>query len=137
MKTQSGNTIQTIEQVAKMLLKDYTELQSWDAVGERYGLTKPLVWRVALKGYEPTKPHIRLALGLPAMKPAPVCVHCGEVHVSSRCPSKPPSRRSSSGATVGVLHGKEYQKYEVVNVRRNMYNDGRPLAPVLVVVKEA
>ena len=32
------------------------------------------------KGYEPKKPSMRRALGLPAMQPAPVCPRCGVVH---------------------------------------------------------
>lgn len=38
--------------------------------------------------YEPKRPDIRAALGLPCYAPAPVCVKCGIVHVTKRCTAK-------------------------------------------------
>lgn len=74
-----------VAKIAKKLLKQYEELHTWDAVAERYGLSKPLIWRVALKHYEPKKPLIRHRLGLSVYLPAPACPKCGEVHTTRRC----------------------------------------------------
>lgn len=37
------------------------------------------------KDYEPKRPDIRRALGLPCFAPAPVCPKCGVVHTTKRC----------------------------------------------------
>jgi len=42
-----------------------------------------------LKKKFPEDPVIRYALGLPAMRPAPVCPRCGRVHVRRSCPDAP------------------------------------------------
>ena len=47
-----------------------------------------MAWRIAKQGYEPKDPKIRVRLGLAALGEAPVCEHCGEVHVSQRCSKK-------------------------------------------------
>ncbi len=82
------------DKLAKKLLKEYKKMGTWDAVAAHYGLTKPLVWRVAMQHYEPKKPHIRHRLGLPALMPAPVCLKCGKVHVTKRCTATRPHYRS-------------------------------------------
>ena len=41
--------------------------------------------RIAVEGHEPVDHDIRVALGLPALIPAPACVKCGQVHVTKRC----------------------------------------------------
>ena len=38
--------------------------------------------------YEPRKTQVLKALGLPALAPAPVCAHCGIVHLAKRCPAR-------------------------------------------------
>ena len=43
----------------------------------------------ALKGAEPKRAELRVALGLPALIPAPACRACGVVHVKKRCPRRP------------------------------------------------
>ncbi len=45
-------------------------------------------------------------LGLPETKPAPVCRHCGEVHVSSRCPHRRRPYRTISEMPTEVLKWK-------------------------------
>jgi hypothetical protein len=39
-------------------------------------------------GREPKDAHTRMILGLPAMELAPVCLKCGQVHVTKRCMKK-------------------------------------------------
>lgn len=44
------------------------------------------LYRIAKdKSYEPKRPDIRRALGLPITASAPVCAKCGQVHVTKRC----------------------------------------------------
>jgi hypothetical protein len=74
-----------IDKLAKRLQKEYKKMGTWNAVAEYYRLTKPLVWRIANRHYEPKKPYIRHRLGLPALVPAPVCLKCGQVHITKRC----------------------------------------------------
>jgi hypothetical protein len=40
------------------------------------------------KGYDVKNPSVRVKLGLPARALAPVCVSCGVVHVSRKCPAR-------------------------------------------------
>lgn len=68
-------------------------------------------------------------LGLPETRPAPVCPRCNVVHLANKCPNKARAKRYGSGATV-VIRG---QAHEVISHRRV---DGRPFAPVLVLVEE-
>ncbi len=68
--------------------------------------------------YEPRDPHIRAALNLPALAPAPVCPRCGMVHVAKRCMSqqeRPRPRRAinladpaSAAATIRAYATDEY-----------------------------
>ena len=67
----------TLPETVEMLNDDYSYLKSWGAVAEQYGVTKPVVYRMARKGYEPKDPSIRLRLGLSAA--ANVVVVYGEV----------------------------------------------------------
>ena len=46
-------------------------------------ITRAHIWHM-LRGWNPEAAHLRQALDLPAMKPAPVC-HCGQVHTTKRC----------------------------------------------------
>src|SRR3990167_8076495 len=54
-------------------------------LSDDYGVTHGAIQRV-LAGKEPHSAHIRAALGLPALAPAPVCPVHGVVHQSKRCP---------------------------------------------------
>jgi hypothetical protein len=67
----------------KELLKCYESMapRSWNRVGNEYGITGAMAFRIAVKGYEPKDVVIRHRLGLPAMRPAPACPTCGDVHV--------------------------------------------------------
>lgn len=60
------------------------------------------------KGREPKVAHIRAALGLPVLLPAPAC-QCGEVHVRrGRCPNAPrPPELSQFAAAISWLAGHE------------------------------
>jgi hypothetical protein len=53
-------------------------------LAETYRVSHAVIARI-LAGYEPKAARIRLALGLPALKLAPACPLCGEVHVAKRC----------------------------------------------------
>ncbi|HMN14654.1 MAG TPA: hypothetical protein PKD55_20230 [Bellilinea sp.] len=71
----------TLPETIEMLKDDYSYLKSWEAVAQQYGVTKPVVYRMVCRGYEPKDPHIRLKLGMPVYVPAPACPQCGDVHV--------------------------------------------------------
>lgn len=57
----------SIAGLAKELNDLYEELGTWSAVGTHYGVSRAVVWRIAKKGYEPTRksPETRRKLGLP------------------------------------------------------------------------
>lgn len=82
----TNNSTSTLEKVARRLRSERRKLGSWDEVARHYGLTKALVWRVAKQNYEPRRPEIRRALGLPVHKLAPVCPMCGDIHQLEVCP---------------------------------------------------
>ena len=42
----------------------YSELGTWERVGEHYGVPKIVVWRIVNDNYEPKKNEIRRLLGL-------------------------------------------------------------------------
>jgi len=74
-----------IKQVSRKLREDYSDLESWSWVARVNGITKGMAWRIARKGYEPKNWNIRERLGLPLLAPAPVCLKCGQVHVTKKC----------------------------------------------------
>lgn len=84
--------------IQRRLLADYDVLDTWEAVGAKYGVSGGVVYRVATSDYEPRNNTIRAALGLPKLAPAPVC-SCGEVHTRKTCPNRPPRPRKP-GLTV-------------------------------------
>lgn len=76
-------------------------------IADKFGVSHGAVQRV-LQGIEPKDNKIRAAFGLPTYAPAPVCIHCGLVHVTKRCtqrtphkPSKP--RRNYKQIAAGLL----------------------------------
>lgn len=77
--------------IVEGLWRDHNQLGTWQAVGAKFGLTPALVYRVA-HGYEPKKPAIRAALGLPALAPAPVCPRHGVVHTRACRAARAPRR---------------------------------------------
>jgi len=66
----------------------YHRLGTERAVAAEIGLSAGMVHKVMMDGYEPKTGKIRLALGLPAMAPAPVCIYCGVPHTTKRCTAK-------------------------------------------------
>lgn len=77
-----------IGNVRRDLKKAYTLLRTWRAVGDAFGISGGMAYRIVEDKYEPKDAHIRVKLGLPAMAPAPVCRVCGEVHLAKRCPKR-------------------------------------------------
>ena len=70
---------------------------TYDAIADLYGLpiTRVIIWRLVNDfDYEPQRTDIRLALGLPALAPAPVCPVHGIVHVAHRCPTQRKPRQA-------------------------------------------
>ena len=65
----------------------------WQEIADRYGVTVGMAYRIAVNGYEPKEAAIRVRLGLPARVLTPVCMSCGQVHVSKRCTVKAAARR--------------------------------------------
>jgi len=85
MRSSHGMSLQTLETVKARLCDERCSLGSWEAVASKNGVSVGTVCRVS-SGYAPRKAHIRLALGLPALAPAPVCPRHRVVHQSKRCP---------------------------------------------------
>ena len=75
----------------------------WRIVGQEFGISGGMAYRIAIHGYEPKMPHIRFALGLPALAPAPVCIKCGQVHTTKRCTNQPKRYRRLDDYPVDVL----------------------------------
>lgn len=88
-----NNYTLSIGSLKSMLRTDYLCLGTWRAVAGKYRVTSGMAYRIAMHDYEPHDPHIRAALGLPALAPAPVCLKCGEVHVAKRCLSQQERKR--------------------------------------------
>lgn len=107
----------TIIELRKMLLDDYNELGGgWRGVGKRWGVDHAVVYRIATQGYEPRSPKIRKQLGLAIMQPAPVCLKCGVVHVTKRCPSTRENHRDLLSTPVNVIKWKLDHREEFANV---------------------
>jgi len=88
----------TITQLRVSLQRAYIRHSNdggWRKVGDEYGITGAMAFRIANSDYEPKDPHILSTLGLPAYAPAPVCPKCGKVHVTKRCTVKKPPERWS------------------------------------------
>jgi hypothetical protein len=75
----------TLLEVQKSIQKAYSVSDNWRVVGGLFGITAGTARRIAVEGHEPVDHDIRVALGLPALIPAPACLKCGEVHVTKRC----------------------------------------------------
>jgi len=78
-----------IRQIRRILKNEYKQTGNWRLVAKEFGISKAMAWRIANTDYDPKDAHIRARLGLPAMRPAPVCPRCGRVHVRRSCPDAP------------------------------------------------
>ena len=87
----------TAEMLKKAIRTDYKRSVSWRKVGEKYGITGGMAYRIA-HGYEPKSAHMRAVLGLPALVELPPCKTCGGNHGMKNCPTKgkPRARRAIS-----------------------------------------
>lgn len=85
--------------VRRDIEKAYRKLGNWRAVGEKFGISEGMAWRIVHEGYEPRDAMIRLRLELPAMGVAPVCPRCGIVHVKKRCAASGIRRRDLFSCT--------------------------------------
>jgi len=74
-----------IGDIRREVRRAYRRLRNWRAVAAELGMTSGMAYRIGMDGYEPKEAKIRARLGLPAFGKAPVCAHCGEVHVSKKC----------------------------------------------------
>ena len=64
----------SIEELATKMMGLYEELGSWERVGERYGVSRTVAWRIAKEGYEPSQEksaETRRKLGLPTIEMIP------------------------------------------------------------------
>lgn len=95
----------TISILRRKLNQSHQKLQrgGWRLVGAEFGISGGMAYRIAVDGYEPKEPHIRLKLGLPALAPAPVCVKCGQVHTTKRCTNQPRRYRRLDDYPVDML----------------------------------
>ncbi len=78
-----------IGDVSRRMEKAYKRLGTWRRVGEAFGISSGMAFRIARRGYEPKDAKIRAKLGLASYAQAPVCEKCGVVHVSRRCTARP------------------------------------------------
>ncbi len=109
-----------LDRLILKLVKAYLEARSdevkerrgWRRVGDKFGISSAMAYRIAVRGYEPADARIRCKLGLPALIPAPACSHCGEVHVSKRCPKRRRWRRIADIPT-GVLRKLLEERVEI------------------------
>jgi hypothetical protein len=76
----------TFNDIRSKLKNAYKQQHSYRLVGEQFGISSPTARRIIEEDYEPKTIRIRLALGLPAYAPAPVCPKCGVVHLRKFCP---------------------------------------------------
>jgi hypothetical protein len=79
--------------VRRELVKAYRELGNWRAVGRAFGISGGMAFRVAVQGYEPKEPRIRVRLGLSARVEVSACPHCGGVHLKRGCDVRRPRHR--------------------------------------------
>ena len=75
----------SIDTLAAEISENHRVSGSWEKTGNDYNLSGGMAYRIAMQGYEPKDNHIRAALGLPPMLPAPACAKCGKVHTTARC----------------------------------------------------
>ena len=67
------------------IVSAYDGGNSFRKIGKRLGVSCATVRRM-YNGIEPKSKRIRDILHLQSYAPAPVCLHCGIVHVAKRCP---------------------------------------------------
>ena len=84
-------SLQTLETVKARLNERYASCGRWETVASEFGISVGTAVRVA-GGYEPKSAKVRAALGFPVLASVPVCA-CGQVHVRTRCPNRPPATR--------------------------------------------
>ena len=61
----------SIAELANKMMSLYESLGTWQRVGDHYGVSRTVAWRIAIEGYEPKKPEIRRKLGLPVIEMIP------------------------------------------------------------------
>lgn len=54
-----------LDRLQKKLAEQYSEMGSWERVGEHYGVHRVVVWRIVNDDYEPMANDVRRKLGLP------------------------------------------------------------------------
>lgn len=92
-----------MSKIARAMKRAHKELGNWRAVGVAYGINGAMAFRIAERGYEPTRPDIRHRLGLPAMVPVSCCPKCGGVHLKSRCDAGKIRRCDPEFVTGGMI----------------------------------
>lgn len=89
MSTKDRIPVRNTDTLRKALIRAHATLGTWRKVAAHPDwnpVPAGTLCTFAKDGYLPKKWHFEL--GLPAHKPAPVCSHCGEVHVSKRCTAR-------------------------------------------------
>jgi hypothetical protein len=95
--------VQTMDMVRDMLHSLHKSLRTWRRVSIHFNAKIPAGTLCSIaKGREPKKPEYRKILGLPEMKPAPVCAHCGKVPLKKNCNCRTNHRPRKQHYTVSL-----------------------------------
>lgn len=55
----------SLQELVRTIENLKSELKTWEAVGNHFGVHKIVVWRIVNDGYEPKDNDVRITLGLP------------------------------------------------------------------------
>ena len=84
------NSFLTCDTLAAKFREKHAAKVSWENIGREYGVSGGLIFRIAMRNYEPRTPKIRARLGMMPLPLAlvPACPDCGEGHPAKSCPNK-------------------------------------------------
>ena len=74
-----------LKQLSLNIRNAYEAEKNWRRGAAWFDINPGLAYKIGVQGYDPKNPHLRIKLGLPALVPAPVCLDCGDVHITGFC----------------------------------------------------
>jgi|SRR3989304_1072545 len=72
----------------KVILRDEKRIYTYADLSKKYGVNRFYLWHIINTPNYVPPPKVRMKIGIQYFALAPVCVHCGHVHISRRCPLK-------------------------------------------------